>query len=220
MRLTLSRRWVLFGLFILMSGLISLAVVKFAPQYKGLAWLYFYSIPSHLYVSLLPHEPVLLYAGKLYNVFFVALAAGIGTFIAGFIDYETLSPALKHKTIRNLYHGKRLYQKSVDLFYKAPFWVIVIAALTPIPYYPFKFLSFASSYPEEKYLCALTVGRVPRYILLASAGRAFHIPNWLLLVLSVGIVAAALVKRGPGIVRSLTMKIKGLYKRWTGDGVL
>jgi membrane protein YqaA with SNARE-associated domain len=186
MRFPLSIKWILFGLFILITGLISLAVLKFAPNHKGLVWLYLYSIPSHLYISVLPHEPVLLLIGKSYNLFLVALAAGVGTCIAGFIDYETLTPVLKHRIIKKLYFDKQFYKKSVRFFYKAPFWVIVIAALTPIPYYPFKFLSIASGYPEERYLLALFVGRVPRYFYLATAGSLLDIPNWILLMLFVG----------------------------------
>lgn len=219
MKFILSKRWVFFGLFVLMTGLISLTVLKFAPSYKGLIWLYAYSIPSHLYISVLPHEPVLLFVGKLHNVFLVVLAAGVGTFIAGFIDYETLTPALKHKTIKNLYHGKQFYRKSVSLFYKAPFWVIVIAAFSPIPYYPFKLLSIASSYPEGRYLCALLVGRVPRYFLLAYAGIALNVPNWILFALFIGMAVLALVKRGPRIIKSIKAKVEEICESRARNGI-
>lgn len=191
----------------IMSGLISGAVLKWAPTYKGLVWLYVYSIPSHVYISVLPHEPVLLYIGKLYNIVLVVVAAGLGTAVAGFIDYETLGFALKHRSIKNLYHNKGFYRKAVELFYKAPFWVIVVAAFTPIPYYPIKLLSIASDYPEGKYLCALTVGRVPRYFLLAYAGLALNIPNWILMALFVAMLIMAFAKRGAQMMKKTVTKV-------------
>jgi len=196
MTFTFSRKWKLFGLLVLISGLISLAVLKWWPEYKGLAWLYVYSIPSHVYISFLPHEPVLLYVGKLYNIVLVVTAATLGTLVAGFIDYETLGPALKHKRIQTLYHDKKFYHRAVDLFYKAPFCAIFVAALTPIPYYPIKLLSIASDYPEGKYLFALTLGRIPRYFLLTYAGIAFDIPNWVLILFFVALLLIAFARQG------------------------
>lgn len=207
MKFTVSKKWVFIGLFALTTGLISLAVLKFAPGYQGLIWLYLYSVPSHLYISVLPHEPVLLFIGKSYNLYLVALVAGVGTCIAGFIDYETLTPVLKYKTIKGLYHDKQLYKKSVNFFYKAPFWMIVIAAFTPIPYYPFKFLSIASAYPEGRYLLALFVGRVPRYFYLAYLGKIINIPSWILLVAFGIMFTWVLVKKFPEIIKEVRSKI-------------
>jgi membrane protein YqaA with SNARE-associated domain len=213
MRVTVPRKWKIFSLLVIASGLVSVAVLKWAPPYQGLVWLYVYSIPSHVYISILPHEPVLLYIGKLYNIVLVVIAAGLGTVVAGFIDYETLGPALKHRTIKNLYHDKKFYRKAVELFYKAPFWVIVVAAFTPIPYYPIKLLSIASDYPEGKYLGALTVGRIPRYFLLAYAGLALHVPNWVLMVLFIALLIMAFAKRGARLLKTGAAKI---LKHWKG----
>lgn len=208
MKFAPGKKWAFFGLFAVTTGLISLIVLRYAPAYKDLLWLYIYSIPSHVYISLLPHEPVLLYVSQSHNVILVVLAAGAGTLAAGLIDYETLSPTLKHRAIRSLYHDKQFYRKSVRLFYKAPFWVIVVTAFAPIPYYPFKLLSIASGYPEDKYLSALLVGRVPRYLLLALAGTTFHIPKGALLALFIGMFVLAGGQRAAGILKKAVRKMK------------
>jgi len=197
----------IFGFVILAAGLICLAVWKFAPSYRDVVWLFIYSIPSHVYISVLPHEPVLIFYGKLHNLFWVVLAATVGTCIAGFIDYETLRPVFNYRKIKRLYYDKPLYRKSMNFFYKAPFWMIVIAALAPIPFYPFKFLSIASGYPEWKYLSALIVGRAPRYLYLSLAGKVFNIPNWILLVAFGMMLGWGLAQRLPEITKKVKARI-------------
>lgn len=185
----MKRKYVVFILILFFSAIASFLLWKFKPEFRGVVWLYIYSIPSHVYISFLPHEPVLLYYGKSFNIWAAVVAATLGTLIAGFIDYETLGPLLKYKKIKNLYYDKNLYKKSVDFFYKAPFWMIVIAGFTPIPFYPFKFLSIASDYSENKYLLALLVGRAPRYLILIWLGYTIKIPNWLLILSFVAMFA-------------------------------
>src|SRR5438309_10016324 len=63
---------------------------------------------------------------------------------------------------------------------RAPFAVLAISGVTPLPFFPFKALAFAARYPLGKYLAAIAVGRLPRYLLLAWVGYAVHIPAWLL----------------------------------------
>jgi membrane protein YqaA with SNARE-associated domain len=178
----MKKKYIVFILIILVSTITCFLLWTFHPELRGIVWLYLYSIPSHVYISFLPHEPVLLYYGKSFNIFAAVAAATAGTLIAGFIDYETLTPLLKHKKIKGLYYDKSFYKKAVNFFYKSPFWMLVIAGFSPIPFYPFKFLSIASEYPEKKYLLALLVGRTPRYFLLIWLGYTFKIPNWILIV--------------------------------------
>jgi len=177
----MKKKYISFIGLLVCSVIGSLLILKFKPEMKGVVWLYLYSIPSHVYISFLPHEPVLLYYGKEFNIFAAVAAATLGTLIAGFIDYETLTPLFQHKKIKKLYYEKGLYTRSVEFFYKSPFAMIVIAGFTPIPFYPFKFLSIASGYPLSRYLLALFVGRCPRYFVLIWLGYTVNVPNWLLI---------------------------------------
>jgi membrane protein YqaA with SNARE-associated domain len=167
--------------FIIASGLATLYLLLKIPASAGLVKLYYYSIISNMYISIFPHEPAIIYYGKLYPIIGVSLVAGIGSVIAGIIDYETFLPILHHRKVRKYYVDKTVYTRSVYYFSKYPFLSIVIAALTPIPFYPFKFLSIASKYSQKRYLTALFTGRFPRYIYLAAIGSWISIPNWLLL---------------------------------------
>jgi membrane protein YqaA with SNARE-associated domain len=154
------------------------------PSFRGLLWLGLYTVPSHMFVSPLPHEPVLLYFAKSYSATPCALTALAGCLIAGLWDFWIFVPLMRHPRVRSKYANIGLYQKSVKLFRKSPFWALVVAAATPFPFYPVKFLSICDHYPLKRYLLALTVGRTPRYWVLAYLGHVFRFPNWSLVVLA------------------------------------
>jgi uncharacterized membrane protein YdjX (TVP38/TMEM64 family) len=78
-----------------------------------------------------------------------------------------------------------------------------VTGFTPIPFFPFKFLSFSLHYPLWKYLSALLLGRFPRYLLLAWVGYVIHIPGWLLIAIFGGAILAYAIKAGPEILRYL-----------------
>ncbi|MCK4494933.1 MAG: hypothetical protein KAU91_01170, partial [Candidatus Aminicenantes bacterium] len=62
-----------------------------------------------------------------------------------------------------------------------------IAGLTPIPFYPFRFLVVIARYPLIKYLFAVFLSRTPRFFILAFAGNIIKIPDYLLIILFIGI---------------------------------
>ncbi len=190
-----KRKWLIFEFIFFICCVISAIIWKFYPPYRGLVKYFFYTIISHLYISIFPHEPVLLYYGKIYNSFAIAVIGGIAATLAGFIDYETIYTVVKLKSVKKFYSDAKLYKKAVDFFSKAPFLMIFIAALTPVPFYPFKFLATASDYPENRYLLALFVGRTPRYFILAYTGKIINIPNWILIVAFVIMFLWASIKK-------------------------
>jgi membrane protein YqaA with SNARE-associated domain len=190
--------------FIVTSGLITLYLLLTIPASAGLVKFYYYSIISNMYISLFPHEPAIIYYGKLYPIIFVSLIASIGSVIAGFIDYETFLPILHHRKVKKYYADRTVYTRSVYYFSKYPFLSIVIAALTPIPFYPFKFLSIASKYGQKRYLTALFIGRFPRFMYLAAIGSWIFIPNWVLL----GAFVMMFVLGSFGIIRKRIQSIR------------
>ena len=68
-------------------------------------------------------------------------------------------------------------------FGHAPFAVIALSGVTPLPFWPFKALAFAKGYPLGRYLAAVAAGRFPRYVLLAWLGVVVSIPTWILVAL-------------------------------------
>jgi membrane protein YqaA with SNARE-associated domain len=169
-----------------MGGVLALAglVAVAAPGERGLAWLMLYTIPSHAFISPFPHEPVLLYYSKIYSPWACATASMLGCLAAAVLDYAFVLPLIHHPRIRRRYERARLYQRLLALFRRQPFWALVVAGLTPIPFYPIKFLSLASDYPLRSYLAALVVGRFPRYLALAWFGYVVQPPNWSLVLLA------------------------------------
>src|SRR5581483_3160250 len=63
------------------------------------------------------------------------------------------------------------------------FWSVTITALCPppVPIAPTLLVAGALKYPRQKFLAALTLGRAPRYFLVAYLGQRYgkHIIGWL-----------------------------------------
>ena len=180
-----TRGWIYLGLGAASVAVCSAIVFFFFPSYRGLLWLGLYTIPSHVFVSPFPHEPVLLFFAKSYSANLCALASFVGCMVAGLCDYAFFLPFLHHPRIRSKYANVGVYQTSVKHFRKSPFWAVVFAALTPFPFYPVKLLSICDRYPLKRYLPALALGRIPRYWCIAYVGSEFQFPNWSLLALAV-----------------------------------
>ncbi|MBM3213726.1 VTT domain-containing protein [Candidatus Poribacteria bacterium] len=167
---------------ILAVGVILSAAWLIYPPGRGLVYLCLYTVLTNTYISLLPYEPFLFYYSALYAPMWVTAAAGVGALLSGSIDYATLNPVLHLAKIRRHFVERRLYRWPVRVYDRAPFLLIVFAALTPFPFYPVKFLALSTRYPMGRYLAALMVGRLPRFYALASVGHAIHIPLWVLVL--------------------------------------
>ena len=171
------------------------ALIHFYPAYRDLTLFGMYSIPSQFLISPFPHEPALLQAAKHFPAWEIAIAGTIGCCIAGFLDYWIIAPLINHRRIRPKLDNTRLFRKSLHYFFKYPFLILVFAAISPVPFYPFKFLSVAGHYPQWKYQSALVVGRTPRYYILALLGHALQIPTWVLITLFIVIVISPFIKK-------------------------
>ena len=165
----------------------------FAPYGVDLVKLAAYTVVSNVYIAVLPHEPVLIFYAKAIGPFWAMVGATAGALVSGVIDHETLTRVLNIKRVRGLYENRRIYKASARWYAKRPFWTIVVAALTPIPFYPVKFIALSESYPARRYLLALIVGRAPRFYVYAWLGDAFAIPDWLIIGAFLAMVAPAVV---------------------------
>lgn len=175
-------------------GVVGVLMMLLKPQVHPLFIMFFYSIPSNCAISVFPHEPALLLLGKSVNAWPLAASATLGTLASSFLDYKFFSTVLNIEFAASHYRDRPFYQKARRWFYKAPFTSLVIAGLTPIPFFPFKFLVYASKYPQWKFLLAVAFGRFPRYLGLALAGYALKIPTWIILV-GFGLILVAMYSR-------------------------
>jgi membrane protein YqaA with SNARE-associated domain len=193
--------WILLGVMVLI-GLVTTYLILQDFRSESYIYLAFYSIPANAAISFFPHEPVLIYFGKFANLWLAAAAATVGTVVAGVMDHTVFVPVLNHRTVV-AYKDKKLYRRTIDYFLRYPFATLVVAGFTPIPFFPFKFLSFSIHYPLKKYLAALVVARYPRYFLLAWLGAVTDIPNWLLFAAFLVVINLYMIKALPALARKL-----------------
>ena len=183
----------------------NILLMSFPTTLNPLLYLFLYSIPSNLAISIYPHEPVVIYFGTFSNLWIIAALATAATCLAGYLDYQVFEPLFNLQSIER-YKKKRWYRSAIDHFFRYPFATIVVAGFTPIPFFPFKFLAFSTQYPLSRYLASLAVGRFPRYYLLALTGSFFHIPRSLLIGSLIFLVALYVIVMGPGVFRRLGLQ--------------
>ncbi len=159
---------------------------------KSLWVLFFYCFPSQFVLAAVPHEPVILYFGKFYQAWTVALVATAGTLITEIINYSIFKYLADLKAFQRICAG-RLIVRLVALFRKAPFPTLWVAGLTPVPFYPFRFLVVLARYPLPLYALAVLLSRFPRFYVLALIGNKFHIPDWLIAGLFLVLLALAVI---------------------------
>jgi membrane protein YqaA with SNARE-associated domain len=163
---------------------------KSLQESKSLWILFFYSFPSEFLIATVPHEPVLLYFGKFYHPLTVALVAIPSTLLTEMLNYSTFKYITDLRVFSRL-SEKRVIQNTVDFFNKAPFLTLWIVGITPIPFYPLRFLVVLARYPRVKYITAVFLSRFPRFALFAYVGYAVPIPDYLLIVLFIALIAIA-----------------------------
>lgn len=170
-------------------------LIDLLPEYYEITLFGLYSIPSHMLISPFPHEPYLLFISKYFSPLTISLVATLGCCIAGFMDYLLLMPLVNHRSLRPKFEKSNFYQKASSFFKKSPFLFLVGAALSPVPFYPIKFISIAANYPLWRYQLALIVGRTPRFFLLALLGQALQVPTWVLVTLLIVLITLPFVQK-------------------------
>ena len=156
---------------------------------RSLWVLFFYSFPSEFLIAVVPHEPVLLYFAKFYLPLTVALIAATSTLLTESLNYSVFSYVSDWNILKK-FQKKKTVNKIIDLFNRAPFLALWIAGLTPIPFYPFRFLVVMAHYPRWKYLLAVALSRTPRFFLLAWFGHEVHLSDEILIALFIILIVS------------------------------
>jgi hypothetical protein len=133
---------------------------------KNLWVLFLYSIPFEFLIAAVPHEPALTYFGKFYSPLTVAVVSAIGTLLTEALNYSGFGYIADTEVVRRV-RRRGFVTRVVELFVRTPFAALWAAALTPIPFYLFRFLVVLARYPIAKYLLALFLSRTPRFRTLA-----------------------------------------------------
>ena len=198
--------WIKASLFALQITFILVLLIiwltsKSLQESKNLWVLFFYSFPAEFLIATVPHEPVLLYFGKFYLPLTVALVAIPSTLMTEMLNYSTFRYIMDLRIFSNL-REKKIVRKIVRFFNKAPFLTIWVAGISPIPFYPVRFLVVLARYSLFKYVLAVFLSRFPRFVVLAYVGYKVQIPDYLLIVLFVILIAAANIS----ILRSIRVR--------------
>ena len=98
---------------------------------------------------------------------YYALMATAGSVLGGFITYRLARKGGKEALERKFPKSK--VEKVYKIFGKWGFGAVAIPALLPppMPMTPFLFAAGAMQYPAKKFLAALALGRLTRYVVLA-----------------------------------------------------
>jgi len=144
--------------------------------------LFAYAFISNVALAVVPHEPVVVWYGPRVGIWVTALVATAGTVLAAWVDHRLFS-RLVQRLARRRYASAdpgAAPRGFLGLFSRAPFAIIALSGLTPLPFFPFKAMAFTHGYPLGRYVAAVAAGRLPRYALLAWLGIVIHIPAWIL----------------------------------------
>jgi len=98
---------------------------------------------------------------------YYALMATAGSLVGGFVTYRLARKGGKEALERRF--SRRKVDKVCEIFRRWGFGAIAIPALLPppVPMVPFLLAAGAMQYPARKFLAALTLGRISRYLMLA-----------------------------------------------------
>ncbi len=158
-----------------------------AQTSRNLWVLFFYCFPAEFIIAAVPHEPLLLFFAKFYSPLTIALISAAGTLLAEALNYTAFNYVTDWRIFQKVRESKWV-KKTIELFHRAPFAALWVAGLTPIPFYPFRFLVVLAHYPLWKYLLAVFSSRTPRFFLLALAGRLIKFPDYFLAALFVALI--------------------------------
>lgn len=135
-------------------------------------------------LSVVPHEPVVIWYGAQFGVWTTAVIATVGTVVAAWVDHRVFVPLISRVAHKPLFaEGTVGWLRA--RFANAPFVILVVSGVAPLPAFPFKAMAFAEGYPMGRYLAAVAAGRLPRYALLAWLGVVVSISTELLVALFV-----------------------------------
>jgi len=182
-----DRRWDMFLWATGAVALLGIPIVLFVPGSVTLVWLAVLSLPSNSPLSpILPtmFEPVIMEAAKWEPVWAVTAVATAGYMYTEYINWHVYAWVLGLERLARL-RNRPSVRWCIKLFGYSPFWMIVIAAVTPLPFWPARILAILYRYPLWRFMLATVVGRIPGFLVYAWFGELLNIPTWILVALIV-----------------------------------
>ena len=159
--------------------------------------LFLYTISANSFIPF-PHEPAVIYYGKLFPPLTISIICGLATCISALIDIMVLGTFFTHEKVIDFKAKNKIYKIAEYYFNQTPFLTMAIAGFSPVPFYPFRVIGVASGYTSWKYVLSTFTGRTPRYYILAWVGNKYFIETRYLVFLFFIMIIPPIIK----IVRS------------------
>jgi membrane protein YqaA with SNARE-associated domain len=191
-----DRRWDVFLRASAFVALLGIPVVLLFADSVTYVWLAVLSLPANSPLSpILPtfFEPIIIEAAKWKPAWAVTLVATSGYMYMEYINWHVYAWVLNWDRLAG-FRARRSVRWGVRLFSRSPFWMVVIFAFTPLPFWAGRALAILHRYSLRRFMVATAVGRVPRWLLYAWFGGQVRVPTWILLAAIV--VPAAIVIGG------------------------
>ena len=134
--------------------------------------LFAYAFVSNVALAVVPHEPVVVWYGPRLGIWVTAVVATAGTVLAAWVDHRLFLPLVQRLAARRARTPGLL-----KAFSRAPFAIIALSGLTPLPFFPFKAMAFTHGYPLGRYVAAVAAGRLPRYASQNGGRIESHVPQ-------------------------------------------
>lgn len=142
------------------------------------------------YSPMLPatYEPILMLFGTLYPPLLIGLVATAGTVYVEYLNYHLYLAGADRLPARMRAHP--MLTRVERWYARAPFATVVVAALTPVPYWLARVLSVLTRYSVRRHLAATAIGRFPRLWFFAAIATPLGVPTPWLVTASVAVVGA------------------------------
>lgn len=147
--------------------------------------LYFAFMLAALSVAPMAQAPATLVAAKVAEPWAVAGMAASAAAVASVFDWYVMRRAFQIRRLAAL-RKRRLFVTAERWAKVSPFSFAFIFAALPLPFLFARILVPLSGYPLPKYALAVSIGRFARIYVVALFGKAFEIPDRILIGMLVG----------------------------------
>ena len=139
------------------------------PEKADILLDYFLYMSAATTFTPLPTPPVIIHTATRAPIFLVALIGALGTTVAYLLEYAVLGRLLADERLGRV-RRSRAFEWLASLFDRLPFIALTVAAFLPLPVDGVRLMAIARGYDRTRYAAAAFIGRLPRYVLLATVG--------------------------------------------------
>jgi uncharacterized membrane protein YdjX (TVP38/TMEM64 family) len=190
-----DKKW---DLFLRIGGGVALAGIPISLYLPGtipLVWLALVAIPANSPLSpIIPtaFEPMLMIAAKYASPLATAIVATTAYMFTEFVNWHVYSWALSWEKLKSVSESKWV-KWGMTNFAKAPFFVTVFFAFSPMPFWAVRGVAILQGYPIRSFMTATALGRFPRLFIYAWFGEVLLVPTPILLGIIFGGAAIVIV---------------------------